>query len=41
LNGLKPSGFDEPYLITPQYVSDQLNQNIDNYITDFTQKGLL
>ena len=40
-NGLKPSGFNGPYLITPQYISNTLNENIDNYISDFTQKGLL
>ena len=41
LNGLKPSGFDSPYLIKPEYISEKMEQNIGKYIEDLTQKGLL
>jgi len=41
LNGLKPPGFDGPYLIKPQYVSTKMKENIGKYIEDLTQKGLL
>ena len=41
LDGLKPSGFDGPYLVKPEYVSDKMKENIGKYIEDFTNKGLL
>jgi hypothetical protein len=41
LDGLKPSGFNGPYLIKPEYMSDKMEQNIGKYIEDFTNKGLL
>ena len=41
LNGLKPSGFNSPYLIKPEYISEKMEQNIGKYIEDLTQKGLL
>jgi hypothetical protein len=41
LNGLKPPGFDGPYLIKPQYVSTKMKENIGKYVEDLTQKGLL
>ncbi len=41
LDGLKPSSFQGPYLIKPEYISDKMEQNIGKYIEDFTNKGLL
>jgi hypothetical protein len=41
LDGLKPSGFQSPYLIKPEYVSNKMKENIGKYIEDFTSKGLL
>jgi len=41
LDGLKPSNFDQPYLIKPEYMSEKMEQNIGKYIEDFTSKGLL
>ena len=41
LDGLKPSGFQSPYLIKPEYVSNKMKENIGKYIEDFTNKGLL
>jgi hypothetical protein len=35
-----PSGTG-PYIITPEYVSPKLNKDIDQFILDLTQKGLL
>jgi hypothetical protein len=39
--GLKPGNAPGPYIITPEYIASGLNKNIDQYITDLTQKGLL
>lgn len=41
LDGLKPPGFDGPYLVKPEYISSKMKENIGKYIEDFTQKGLL
>ena len=41
LDGLKPSGFNGPYIIKPEYMSEKMEQNIGKYIEDFTNKGLL
>jgi len=41
LDGLKPSGFNGPYIIKPEYMSEKMEQNIGKYIEDFTSKGLL
>ena len=41
LDGLKPSGFQPPYLVKPEYVSNKMKENIGKYIEDFTNKGLL
>jgi hypothetical protein len=39
--GFAPINSSGPYIITPEYVVPELNKNIDTYITDLTQKGLL
>jgi hypothetical protein len=39
--GLKPTGAEGPFLIKPEFVNEELNKSIDEYITDLTQKGLL
>ena len=39
--GLKPTNSTGPYLIKPEYVTPPLNKNLDSFITDLTQKGLL
>ena len=39
--GFAPINSSGPYIITPEYVIPELNKNIDTYITDLTQKGLL
>jgi hypothetical protein len=40
IEGFRPSDTG-PYIITPEYVTPSLNKNIDTFITDLTQKGLL
>jgi hypothetical protein len=40
--GLKPNPSGAgPYLIRPQYLIPELNQNIDAFVTNLVQKGLL
>ena len=39
--GLKPTNGTSPYLVKPEYVTPSLNKNLDSFITDLTQKGLL
>ena len=39
--GLKPTTGISPYLVKPEYVTPPLNKNLDSFITDLTQKGLL
>ena len=41
VDGFKPSGYDPPYLIKPEYMSEKMEKNIGKYIEDFTNKGLL
>ena len=41
IEGLKPNNTTGPYIITPEYVTPLLNKNVDNFITDLTQKGLI
>ena len=40
IEGFRPSNTG-PYIITPEYVTPVLDKNIDSFITDLTQKGLL
>jgi hypothetical protein len=39
--GFKPSNSVGPYILTPQFVSSKLDNNINQYLTDLTQKGLI
>ena len=39
--GFKPTTSTGPYLLKPEYVSPELNKNIDTIILDLTQKGLI
>ena len=41
IEGFKPTNSTGPYIITPEYIVPELNKNIDTFITDLTQKGLL
>ena len=41
IEGFRPTGTEGPYIITPEYVTPSLNKNVDTFITDLTQKGLL
>jgi len=38
--GWPSSPSDEPYIIKPKYITDKLENNLDKYIEDFTNKGL-
>jgi hypothetical protein len=39
--GFKPINSTGPYLVSPEYVVSNLNKNVDSFIVDLTQKGLL
>jgi hypothetical protein len=39
--GFKPINSVGPYIITPEYIVPELNKNIDVFVADLTQKGLL
>jgi len=39
--GFKPTNSSGPFIISPEYVVPELNKNIDAFIVDLTQKGLL
>jgi hypothetical protein len=39
--GFKPPNSVGPYIFTPQFVSSKLDNNINQYLTDLTQKGLI
>jgi hypothetical protein len=39
--GFKPINSTGPYIISPEYVVSNLNKNVDTFIVDLTQKGLL
>jgi hypothetical protein len=41
IEGFKPDGSSAPYIIKPQYVVPELDRDIDSFILDLTQKGLL
>ena len=40
-NGFKPTNSTGPYIFTPEYISPKLNDNIDKYLEDLSQKGLI
>jgi len=39
--GLKPGNSQGPYIIRPEFVVPALNKDLDSFIVDLTQKGLL
>jgi hypothetical protein len=41
LEGFKPIGSQGPFIIKPEYCSPGLNKNIDQFILDLTERGLL
>ena len=43
IEGFRPAGSsgDGPWLVKPEFVTPALNKNIDEFIVDLTQKGLL
>jgi hypothetical protein len=41
IEGFKPAGTTGPYIIIPEYITPELNKNVDTFITDLTEKGLL
>jgi hypothetical protein len=41
IEGFKPDGSQGPFIVKPEFSSETLNQNIDRFIVDLTQKGLL
>jgi hypothetical protein len=41
LEGYKPEGSEGPFILKPEYCSPSLNKNIDQFILDLTEKGLL
>lgn len=40
-NGFKPTNSTGPYIFTPEYISPKLDDNIDKYLEDLSQKGLI
>jgi hypothetical protein len=41
IEGFKPINSTGPYIIKPEYVTPELDKDIDQFILDLTQKGLL
>jgi hypothetical protein len=41
MEGFKPINSQGPYIIRPEYVVSELNKNIDEFILELTQKGLI
>jgi hypothetical protein len=41
LEGYKPEGSEGPFILKPEYCSPSLNKNVDQFILDLTEKGLL
>ena len=41
IEGFAPAGSTGPYIIKPEFVVPELNKDIDSFILDLTQKGLL
>jgi len=39
--GFKPTNSSGPFIVSPEFVVPELDKNIDTFITDLTQKGLL
>jgi hypothetical protein len=41
IEGFKPINSTGPYIVRPEYVTPELDKDIDQFILDLTQKGLL
>jgi hypothetical protein len=41
LDGNLTTGFEGPYIIKPDFMSTKMKENLEKYIADYTQKGLL
>ena len=41
ITGLKPQGSSGPYIIKPEYLSKEIDKDIDSYIQNLTEKGLI
>jgi hypothetical protein len=41
IEGFRPNNTTGPYIVSPEYVTPALNKNVDSFIVDLTQKGLL
>lgn len=41
INGFKPISSIGPYIVKPEYTIDELNKDIDSYIENLTEKGLI
>lgn len=41
MEGFKPVGSQGPYIIRPEFITKKLDDNIDKYVRDLTEKGLL
>tara|TARA_R110002020_G_scaffold391712_2_gene602105 strand:- start:37 stop:3099 length:3063 start_codon:yes stop_codon:yes gene_type:complete len=41
MEGFKPTNAVGPYIIKPEYITTELNKDIDDYILDLTNKGLI
>jgi hypothetical protein len=41
LDGFQPENSTGPYILKPEFIAPQLNNNIDTYIKSLTEKGLL
>jgi hypothetical protein len=41
MEGFKPTNSSGPYIVRPEYVVPELNKDIDQFILDLTQKGLI
>ena len=41
IQGSKPQGSSGPYIIKPEYLSEEMDKDVDIYIRDLTEKGLI
>jgi hypothetical protein len=41
MEGFKPTNSNGPYIVRPEYIVPELNKDVDQFILDLTQKGLI
>jgi len=41
IEGFRPPNSQGPYIVKPKYITDKLDSNLDVYLTDFINKGVL